>query len=316
MLALRTLTVLMLLAVSPAVRAQDYPARPITVIVGFAAGGFADSLARLVGGKLTERLGQNVVIENRGGASGNIAAAVVAKAPPDGYTVLVTTTGLSFYEVLTRNRTFSVDELRAVAIPAWSPETLSVPPNSPLRTLADLVRVGKGKPISFASPGAGTASHLSASFFFKELAKIEVVHVPFQGGAPAVNAAIGGHVDALVGSLPGYAGQLRSGAIRGLAIASDRRIPEFADIPTYGESGYVGFKAATWAGFFVPARTSDAVVTRLNTAINDALPELAGPLSAQHMQIERRNAAETTAYFSSEIESWRRMIGTIGFTLE
>ena len=117
--------------------------------------------------------------------------------------------------MLTKNKTFALDDLKAVAIPAWAPETLSVHPNYPAKTLAELIQAGPSKPINFGTPGAGTASHIAAAYFFKELAKINVVHVPFQGGAPAVNAVMGGHVDALTGAVPGYAGQLQSGAIRG-----------------------------------------------------------------------------------------------------
>jgi tripartite-type tricarboxylate transporter receptor subunit TctC len=297
--------------------AQDYPGKPITMVVGFAAGGFADTLARLIGSKLNERLGQNVIIENRGGAGGNIAAAVAAKAPADGYTVLVTTTGISFYEVLNKNKTFALDELKVVAIPAWAPETPSVGPSYPAKTLAELIQAGRQKSISFGTPGAGTASHIAAAYFFKELAKIEVVHVPFQGGAPAVNAAVGGHVDALTGAAPGYAGQLQSGAIRGLAIASEKRLPQFPDIPTYGEGGFPTFKAATWVGFFVPGKTGDAVVARLNGAINDVLmlPDVRDKLAVQFMQTERRDAARTRTYFENEIKTWRTMITTIGLTL-
>ena len=296
--------------------AQDYPSKPITMVVGFAAGGFADTLARLIGGKLNERLGQNVIIENRGGAGGNIAAAMVAKAPADGYAVLVTTTGISFYEVLNKNKTFTLDELKVVAIPAWAPETLSVAPSYPVKTLAELIQAGQQKSISFATPGAGTASHIAAAYFFKELAKIDMVHVPFQG-APAVNAAVGGHVDALTGAVPGYAGPLQSGAIRGLAIASDKRLPQFPNIPTYAEGGFPTFKAATWVGFFVPGKTSDAIVARLNGAINDvlALPDVQDKLAVQFMQPDRRDAAETRAYFDSEIKTWRTMITTIGLTV-
>ena len=297
--------------------AQDYPSKPITMVVGFAAGGFADTLARTVGSKLSERLGQNVIIENRGGAGGNIAAAMVAKAPSDGYTVLVTTTGISFYEVLNKNRTFNPEELKVVAIPAWAPETLSVAPNYPAKTLADLIQAGRSKSISFGTPGTGTASHIAAAYFFKELAKINVVHVPFQGGAPAVNAAVGGHVDALTGAVPGYAGQLQSGAIRGLAIASDKRLAQFPSIATYAEGGFPTFKAATWVGFFVPGNTSDPNVAKLNEAINDvlALPDVSAKLATQFMQIDRRDVAETRAYFDNEIKTWRTMITTIGLTL-
>ena len=221
--------------------------------------------------------------------------------------------------MLTKNRTFALDDLKPVAIPAWAPETLSVAPNYPAKTLAELIQAGRRKPISFATPGAGTASHIAAAYFFKELAKINAVHVPFQGGAPAVNAAVGGHVDALTGAVPGYAGQLQSGAIRGLAIASDKRLPQFPNIPTYAEGGFPTFKAATWVGFFVPGKTSDAIVDKLNSTINDVLaqPEMQERLAAQFMQIDRRSAAETRSYFNSEIKSWRTtMITTIGLTLD
>jgi tripartite-type tricarboxylate transporter receptor subunit TctC len=315
----RSMTVIALALLSTAIgagtlKAQDgYPARPITLVVGFAAGGFADTLARVVGGKLSERLGQNVVIENRGGAGGNIAAAAVAKAQPDGYTILVTTTGLSFYEVLTANKTFSVDDLAAVAIPAWAPESLSVHPSSPARTLVELIRGAQGKSISFASPGAGTASHIAAGYFFKQLAKLDAVHVPFQGGAPAVNAMVGGHVDVLVGSVPGYVAQFQSGAIRPLAVASEKRLPQLPDVATHWESGFPGFTASTWAGFFAPAKTSAAILAKLNGAIDEALrmPDVQERLAAAFMQVVHRTQPETQAYFRSEIESWRKMIGSL-----
>lgn len=312
------LWVVIFAASTPSLAQDNYPSRPITLVVGFASGGFADALARLVGTKLSERLGQSVVIENRAGASGNIAAAMVAKAPADGATVLVTTTGIAFYEALTKNKTFGLSDLKVVAIPAWAPETLSVGPNYPARTLAELIRSGQSKSISFATPGLGTASHIAAAYFFKNLAKIETVHVPFSGGAPAVNAVVGGHVDALTGTIVGYAGQLQSGAIRGLAIASDKRLPQVPSIPTYAEGGFPSFKAVTWVGFFVPSKTNDAIVAKLHGAIDDilALPDIQNKLAGQFMQIERRSAVETKAYFESEIENWRAMITTIGLTLD
>ena len=190
---------------SPAT-AQDYPTRQITMVVAFAAGGFADGVARVLAAKLGERLGQNIVIENRGGGGGNIGAAAVVKAQPDGHTLLVTTTGLAINETITKDKGFALDDLKVVAIPAWAPETLSVHPTSPAKTLSDLIAIAKTKPINFGSPGVGTSGHIANAYLFKELAKVEAVHVPFQGGAPAVNAMSGGHIDALAGAVPGYAG--------------------------------------------------------------------------------------------------------------
>jgi tripartite-type tricarboxylate transporter receptor subunit TctC len=298
----------------PRATAQDYPTRPITLVVGFAAGGFADGFARVLGGKLSERLGQNVVIENRAGGGGNIAAAAVAKAAPDGHTLLVTTSGIAINETLSRSKGFAVDDLTAIAMPVWAPETLSVHPTHPAQSLAELIRIARSKPISYGSPGVGTSGHIANAFFFKQLARIDATHVPFQGGAPAVNAMIGGHIDALVGAVPGYVGQLQSRIIRGLAVASEQRLSQFPDIPTYVESGYPGFLAATWVGVFVPARTSDAIGRKLNAVTGDIIrePDAQARLAALHMQIRHGNQPEAAAYFKSEVGKWAQMVNAIG----
>jgi tripartite-type tricarboxylate transporter receptor subunit TctC len=294
--------------------AQDYPSRPVTLVVGFAPGGFADGVARLIGGKLSERIGQSVVIENRAGGGGNIAAAVVAKAVPDGHTLLVTTTGLAINETISKDKGFALDDLKVVAIPAWAPETISVHPSSPAKTLPDLVQIAKTKSISFASPGVGTSGHIANAYFFKVLAKVDVVHVPFQGGAPAVNAVAGGHVDALVGAVPGYAGQLQSGLIRGLAVAAEKRLPQFPNIATYGEGGFPELVAHTWVGVFAPAKTSDAIVEKLNKAIEDIVrdPGAQGQFRAFHTETRQGDRAEAAAYFRRDVEQWKKMITGIG----
>ena len=181
--------------------AQEYPTRPITMVVAFAPGGFADGVARVLGAKLSERLGQNVVIENRGGAGGNIAAAAVAKAQPDGHTLLVTTTGSPSTRRCRRRRAFSLDDLKPSPFPAWAPETMSVHPSSPAKTLIDLVD-GSRKTSRSTMPARASAPPGTSPMpiCLRMLAKVEAVHVPFQGGAPAVNAMLGGHVDALVGA--------------------------------------------------------------------------------------------------------------------
>ena len=309
------------LAVLPATKgsAQDYPARPITFVVGFAAGGFADGVARILGNELGKRLGQNIVVENRGGAGGNIAAAAVAQAAPDGYTVLISTSGLAINATLMKaNLGFSVDDLRAVAVPAWAPETLSVHSQSPIKTLAELVAYAKTKPISFGSPGVGTSGHIASTYFFKALAKVEAVHVPFRGGAPAVNAAAGGHIDALSGAVAGYGSQFQSKIIRGLAVASEKRMPMFPDIPTYAESGYPEVIAATWVGVFLPAKTDDAIAEKLNKTINEIVsdPEAMQQFAKLLAEVKRDDLAHSTTYFKSEIARWGKMINTIGLTID
>ena len=218
--------------------AQEYPTRSITLVVGFAAGGFADGVARMLGSKLSERLGQNIIVENRSGAGGNIAAAMVTKAPADGYTLLVTTTGFAINETLSKDKGFSLGDLKPITIPAWAPETLNVPAKSEAKSLTELMRMAKTKPVTFGSPGVGTSGHIANAYMFKNLAKVDAVHVPFQGGAPALNAGLGGHVDVLVGAIPGYAGSLKSGLIRGLALGAEKRLAHSRKSRHTGRAGF------------------------------------------------------------------------------
>ncbi|HLH92295.1 MAG TPA: tripartite tricarboxylate transporter substrate binding protein [Xanthobacteraceae bacterium] len=295
--------------------AQTYPSRTITMVVAFPAGGYADSFARIVADRLGAKLGQPVVIENRGGAGGNIGAASVAHAAADGYTLLATTASIAVNETYYKTKSYSASELRAIALPAGAPETLSVLPNDAAKTLAALVQAAHSKPFDYASPGVGTSSHVAAAYFFKMLAKIEPLHVPFQGGAPAVNAVLGGHVEVLVGTLPGFAAQLSSGALRGLAVASDARVPGFANIPTYTEGGYP-FVAETWVGIFAPAKLDDAVAAKLNTAIDEIVSEPATQkkLATFSMQTHVRDLAGSEAYFRSEVAKWGKMVDALGIS--
>ena len=293
--------------------AQEYPARPITMLVAFPAGGYADAFARVVADRLSDKLHQSVVVENRGGASGNIGAASVAHANPDGYTLLVTTASIAVNETYYKAKNYVASDLRAIAIPAGAPETLSVNPNDPAKTLGELIASAREKPFDYASPGVGTSSHVVAAYFFKELAKIEPVQVPFQGGAPAVNAVMGGHVRVLVGTLPGFAGQLRSHVVRGLAVSSDKRVPEYSDIPTYGEGGFP-LVAISWVGVFAPAKVDDAIAAKLNAAINEIVAEPAteAKLRTFSMQTSARSLADTESYFRGEVAKWGKMVETIG----
>jgi tripartite-type tricarboxylate transporter receptor subunit TctC len=310
---LRVAALALAVAIARPAVAQEFPTRPITIVVAFPAGGYADSFARILGDRLGERLHQSVVIENRAGAGGNIGAASVAHANADGYTLLVTTASIAVNETYYKVKNYAAADLRAIAIPAGAPETLSVGPDDPATTLGELVASARDKPFDYASPGVGTSSHVAAAYFFKELARIEPVQVPFQGGAPAVNAVMGGHVRVLIGTLPGFAGQFRSHSIRGLAVASDKRVPEYSDIPTYGEGGY-GFVAISWVGVFAPARVDDTVAAKLHAAINEivAEPAITAKLATFSMQTSARSLAETETYFRSEVAKWGKMVETIG----
>ena len=296
--------------------AQTYPSQNITVMVAFAAGGIADVIGRLVGQKLSERVKQTVVVENRGGAGGNLAAKAVSGAAPDGYTILATTSALAVSETATRNKGFSTDDLRAVAIVALSPDVIAIHPSNPAKDLREFINNGKEKSFTFGGAGVGTGPHIGAEYFFREVAKVKAVHVPFTGGAPAVQSAIGNHVDAIVLTLPTVVPPITQGLLRGIGLASPTRNSAVPNVPTYGEMGYPNVYSGSWVGFFVPAKTPDAVVAKLNAEINEAMkePEAQQKIKAIGFDPLFKNQKEVAEYFKSEVESWGRMTRAIGFS--
>ena len=310
------------LSAAPGVRqasAQPYPARDITFIVAFAPGGVADTLARFVGKGLSERLGRTVVVENRGGAGGNIAAAAVARAAPDGYTLLVTTTAVAINETLRPNKGFAANELKPIAIVASSPEALVTSPSNPAGSLADFLKAAKGKSITFASAGVGSGSHIAAEYFFMEIAKITAVHVPFQGGAPAISATIGNQVDLLATTLGGgAAAQIASGKLKGLGVASGKRAAVAPNMPTYAEAGYPNFEAASWVGVFAPANTSPEITAKLNATIEQVMtdPALRQKLSSIGFDPIEGSQAQAETYFKAEVEKWGKMVTTLGLSIK
>jgi tripartite-type tricarboxylate transporter receptor subunit TctC len=320
MLAYRPLLcMLMAAAVTGGARpasAQAYPTQTITFQVAFAAGGIADVVARLVGQKLSERLGYTVVVENRGGAGGNLAAKSVSGAAPDGYSILVTTTSLAVNETATRNSFFSVDDLRTIAIVAFSPDILAVHHSSPAKDLREFIK--NAKSFTYGSAGVGTGPHIGAEYFFREIAKVQAVHVPFTGGAPAVAAAAGNHVDAIVLSLPTVVPPITQGLVRGLGLASPMRNSAVPDVPTYGETGFPDFYSGSWVGFFAPAKTPDAVVAKLNAEINAIMREQEAQqkLKAIGFEVMIKNVAEASDYFRSEVSSWGERTRAIGYSNE
>src|SRR5882724_1856162 len=300
--------------VSPA-SAQTYPTQNITFTVAFAAGGIADVIARLAGQKLSERFGQAVVVENRGGAGGNLAAKAVSGAAPDGYTILATTTGHAVNETASKNKGFSVNDLRAIAIVAFSPDVLAVHPSNPAKDLQEFIKNGKAKSFTYGSAGVGTGPHIGAEYFFREVAKVQAVHVPFTGGAPAVQAAIGNHVDAIVLTLPTVVPPITQGLLRGLGLASATRNSAVPDVPTYGDMGFPNVYPGSWVGFFAPAKTPDAVVAKLNTEINAIMkePDSLEKLSKAGFDPVVKNVAEVNEYFKGDVQRWGKMVQAIGF---
>ncbi|MGH6670965.1 MAG: Bug family tripartite tricarboxylate transporter substrate binding protein [Xanthobacteraceae bacterium] len=299
--------------------AASYPANKITLIVGFAPGGIADTLARLIGRGVSERLHQTVVVENRGGAGGNIAAGVVARAAPDGYTLLATTTALAINETLHQNNPFSRNDLKAVAIAASSPEALATSPSNPANNLVEFIKEMKGRTINFGSAGVGTGSHIEAAYFFKFLAKVPAQHIPYQGGAPAINAAIGNQINLLATTLGGgAAAQIRAGKLKGLGIAADKRTAVVPNVPTYAEQGFSGFTASSWVGFFAPAKTDPKILVTLNTAINDVIktPDVQKRLIAIGFEPIVKSQPQADAMFNSEVDKWGKMVKALGLSIK
>jgi tripartite-type tricarboxylate transporter receptor subunit TctC len=296
--------------------AQSYPSQNVTMLVAFPAGGLADIVARLVATKLEGRLKQSFVVENRPGAGGNLAAKALAGAAPDGYTLLATTSGLAANLTASKNRGFEQSDLRPVAFVAISPDVLAVHPSNPAKDLKEFIANAKTKSFTYGSAGIGTGPQIGAEYFFKEAAKVQYVHVPFQGGPPAITAVLGNHVDALVLTLPPTVPHILQGRLRGLGVASDKRNSAIPDVPTYGEMGFPGVLSASWVAVFAPAKTPDAVVAKLNTEINTAMkdPDALEKLKQNGFDPLVKDTTETEAYFKNEVASWAKMVNAVGFS--
>ena len=248
-----------------------YPSRNINVVVASAAGGITDIVARLVWQKLGEKLGQPAVIDIRAGSAGNLAARAVSTAAADGYTILATTTSIAINETAYKTEGYNAADLRPIGIVAFSPDVVAVNPSNPAKTFAEYIANGKQKSPTYATAGVGTAAHIGAEYLFREIAKMSAVHVPYTGGAPAVTAVLGNHVDSLVLAMPVVTPYLADGRLRGLALASSTRAAAAPSVPTYAEAGIANFQSGTRAWLFCPAKTPDAVVMKLNAAINEAM---------------------------------------------
>ena len=303
----------------PPANAQTYPNRKITIVVAFAAGGFADTMARLAAQGLSDRLHESVVVENRPGAGGNIAAALVAHAPADGYTLLATTTALAINDTLFENKQFAAGDLKTVAMVASSPEALATNGKNPAKNLPEFIKSMNGKVINFGSAGVGTGSQIEAEYFFKFLAKVPAQHIPFQGGAPATNAAIAGQIDILAATLGGgVAAQMNAGTIKGLGIAADKRAAVVPNVPTYAEQGFPNFTAASWVGIFAPAKTEPQILAALNGAISETVKGSAvqEKLKALGFDPIVGSQSDADAMFNDEVKKWGGMVKALNLSIK
>jgi tripartite-type tricarboxylate transporter receptor subunit TctC len=303
-----------------AAHADVYPQNKITMIVAFAPGGFADTMARLVAQGLSDRLRQSVIVENRAGGGGNIAASLVARAASDGYTLLATTTALAINETLFENKQFSASSLTTVATVASSPESLSTSLGNPASNLSEFIKAMNGKVINFGSAGVGTGSHIQAEYFFKFLAKVQAQHIPFQGGAPAANAAISNQIDILAATLGGGpAAQMQPGGrLKGLGVADDKRAAVVPHVPSYAEQGFSDFKASSWMGIFAPPNTDPQALATLNGAIKDIVKsqDVEAKLIAVGYNPIAQSQIEADKFFHAEVERWGKMVKALNLSIK
>ena len=295
--------------------AEKWPTHRVSVVVGFSAGGFADGVARAISRKLSEQWQQPVVVQNMPGAGGNIAARSVSIATPDGYTLLATTTSLAINETLYKNKGFSSNGLIPIAMPVEAPELLASNAKSDIRSFADMLKRAREGKLYMGTSGIGSGSHISAEYFFKVLAKADVKHIPFQGGNPAMLALMTGDVNIMASTATAIP-SIRNGELIGLVVGSEKRSPNLPKVPTYAENGFPGFTASSWAGFFAPAGTPDAIVEKINKDINEALrdPDVQKQFEIMGLSPSSRSKAEAASFFKSEVEQWGKMVTAIGLT--
>jgi tripartite-type tricarboxylate transporter receptor subunit TctC len=304
--------VLTALAASPAA-AQTFPAKPVRIVVGFTAGGPTDIVARTVGQKLSEGWGQPVVIDNRAGAGGVIATEQVARAPADGYTMLMGTIGgLAVAMSLQPNRGY--DTLRDFA-PVTQAVTvtniLAVHPTLPVRNVKELLALAKARPgqLTYASSGSGTVTHLAGELL-KTMAQVDIIHVPFKGGAPALTALMSGEVAMSYENSLVLLPHVKSGKVRALGVTGAKRSRLLPDLPTVAEAALPGYDASGWYGLVVPAATPKDVVARINAEAVRVLrlPEVADRLSGQGAEPVGNSAAEFGAFMRAEIDKWAKLV--------
>jgi len=297
--------------------AQDYPAKPIKIIVPFPAGGPNDIIARAVGQRMQEICGQTVTIDNRGGAAGMLGVDAVAKAEPDGYTVAITSAGsLAIAVSLQEKMPYDpVKDLKPVTLVARVPEMLVVATSVPAANMKELVALAKAKPgsLNFASTGVGSMPHL-ASELFKLSADIDIVHVPYRGAAPIMNDLLGQQVQMVFLDLPILLPQIQAGKIKPIAIGAMERAATVKDVPTTIEVGYPQIQTDNWYGMVAPVATPAAVVAKLNRIAVDAMhsEEVKQKLAVQGVIVSPTSPEEFAAFIKSEIAKWGKVIAAAG----
>jgi tripartite-type tricarboxylate transporter receptor subunit TctC len=300
---------------------QDYPSRPIRIIVPFPAGGTADLLARQIGQTMSEALRQQVVIENRTGAGGNIGADLAAKSKPDGYTLLMGTVSTHAINpnLYPRMPYDAVKDFAPVTMVAKMPNLLVVHPSVPAKNVAELIALAKARPgaLAFASAGNGTSQHLSGELF-KKMAGVDMIHVPYKGNAPAVTDLVGGQVQVMFDNIPVSLQQVRAGKLRPLAVTGPLRSPVLPGLPTLAEAALPGYSITSWFGLYVPSGTSPQIIERLNREANKALAnaQFRRRLSDQGMEPAGGTPGQFADFMRAELVKWGKIVRESGARVE
>jgi tripartite-type tricarboxylate transporter receptor subunit TctC len=313
----RLLAVLFFAAFATAAFGQAYPAKPIHFVVPYPAGGPLDTVARLLGQKVSESLHQPVVVENKPGAGGNIGADSVAKATPDGYTILMGAVAThAINPTLYRNIPYDpVKDFAPVTEVAWTPNVLVVNPSLPVSNVKEFIAYAKAHPgeLNFGSGSTGSAGHLAGELF-KTMAGVKMVHVPYKGAGPAMQDLIGGQIQLMFDNLASSLGQIRAGKVRALAVTTARRSTLAPDLPTIAESGLPGFDISTWFGIFAPGGTPQPVVQRLHDAFVDALhaPDVQATMKKMGAEPVGNTPAQFADYIRAEAAKYAKVIQASG----
>jgi tripartite-type tricarboxylate transporter receptor subunit TctC len=302
-------------------RAEQWPTRPVKLVVPFAAGGTTDILARVVAAKISEEFGQQFIVENKAGAGGNIAADFVAKSEPDGYTFIVGTPGThAINQFVFKNMTYDqVRDIAPVIIFARVPNLCSVTNTLPVKSVAELIAYAKSKPgeLFYGTPGLGSTAHVSTELF-KLMTGVDMTHVPYKGSAPALTDLIAGRVQLMIDNLPAAQPFAESGSIRPLAVSSAKRWPLLPDLPTIAEAGVPGFEAASWFTIGAPAKTSKEIIERLNTSVDKFLKTDDGVTRLRKLGAEPAGGPpdDMQRYVLAEAEKWGKVAKFAGIKPE
>jgi tripartite-type tricarboxylate transporter receptor subunit TctC len=305
---------------TPSYAQSDFPSRPVTLVVPFPAGGSTDVVARLIAARMAESLNQQIVIENRGGAGGNIGAAAVAKAAPDGYTILMGTVAThALNPALYKKMPYDpVKDFEPISLLVVVPGVLIVNNDFPPKTVRELIDLLKAEPgkYSYASSGNGTPLHLSGELF-KSMAGVEMGHVPYKGGGPAMVDLIGGHVPIMFDLLPGAIEHIRAGKVRGLGVTIKERAPSMPELPTVAET-LPGYETYSWNALFAPAGTPKLVVDRLSTVAREAVadPEVAAKLKDLSAIVVGSSGEQLAAHVQAELTKWAPVVKMSGAQLD